>query len=290
MLSGRPPFASVWEYRGKVFSAGTDPDEYTIPNFLSVYSDAQGGPGGVTLPMSRGKDLDNAISGAKTQDLDGEVSRLIHLLNIDRHYQRIKDEWKLITLFIGANNICVLCDPPVTRLPLLAQADEFEKNIRDALVRLKTDVSKSFVNLVALFNVSSVYEAAQGDPYCEFVWNPAHVSVCSCVQHDDEQRQIADDMVAEYNARLEKLAADETLSDKHFQVAYQPGFSQLPIAKYKQGYLSGIDCFHPNKCANQVFAMVLWNNMFSSPEEKRQPLDFDSFGFVCPSPDRPYLQ
>ena len=37
--------------------------------------------------------------------------------------------------------------------------------------------------------VSAVYEAAQGDPYCEFVWNPLHFSVCSCVQNDEEQRR-----------------------------------------------------------------------------------------------------
>ncbi|KAG2224879.1 hypothetical protein INT45_010828 [Circinella minor] len=290
MLSGRPPFASVWEYRGKVFSVGNDPNEYTIPNFLNVYSTHQGGPHGVTLPMSRGKDLDNAISGAKTQDLDGEVTRLVHLLNSDHHYQPIKDEWKLITLFIGANNICVLCDPPVTRLPLLAQADEFENDVRNALVRLKKEVPKSFVNLVALFNVSAVYEAAQGDPYCEFVWNPLHFSICSCVQNDEEQRRAADNMVFEYNQRLQKLAANESYSDKEFQVVYQPGFAELPIAKYKQGYLSGIDCFHPNKCANQVFSMILWNNMFSTPEEKLIPLNFDSPEFICPGPDRPYLQ
>ena len=84
------------------------------------------------------------------------MTRLVHLLNSDYHYQPIKDEWKLITLFIGANNICVLCDPPVTRLPLLAQADEFENDVRNVLVRLKKEVPKSFVNLVALFNVKCI--------------------------------------------------------------------------------------------------------------------------------------
>jgi lysophospholipase L1-like esterase len=70
-----------------------------------------------------------------------------------KHYETIKDEWKVITLFIGANNVCVLCTPPMTTLPGLAQADEFENNVRDVLERLRTDVGKSFVNLVALFNV-----------------------------------------------------------------------------------------------------------------------------------------
>ena len=59
----------------------------------------------------------------------------------------------MITLFIGANNVCVLCQPPITTLPGLADADIFEENIRNVLERIRTEVGKSFVNLVALFNV-----------------------------------------------------------------------------------------------------------------------------------------
>lgn len=94
------------------------------------------------------------VSGAKTQELNGEISRLVRLLNTER-YKDVKDDWKLITLFIGANNVCVLCEPPMTTLPGLADADIFEDNVRNVLERIRTDVGKSFVNLVALFNVSS---------------------------------------------------------------------------------------------------------------------------------------
>lgn len=51
------------EYRGKVFSIGGDKGEYTIPNFLSTYTDStKGPPNGITLPLSRGKQLNNAVS------------------------------------------------------------------------------------------------------------------------------------------------------------------------------------------------------------------------------------
>lgn len=92
------------------------------------------------------------MSGSKTQDLDDQISRLVHLLKAEK-YKDIRDEWKLITLFIGANNVCVLCEPPVTTLPGLAEADVFEDNVRQALTRIKDQVPKAFVNLVALFNV-----------------------------------------------------------------------------------------------------------------------------------------
>ncbi|KAG0174910.1 hypothetical protein DFQ28_006929 [Apophysomyces sp. BC1034] len=289
---GRPPISSVFEYRGKVFSSGADPGEYTIANFLNHYTKQlpAGAPSGVTLPLSRGKDLNQAISGAKVQDLKAEVSRLIRLLSTS-HYAGIRNEWKLVTLFIGANNVCLLCTPPMTRLPQLADVEAFEHHTRMALERLRKHVRKSFVNLVGLFNVSSVYEASRGDLYCEFVLDPAHMAICSCLQGNEEQRQASDLVVREYNSRLEKLAKEyQALNDSHFAVVYQPGFTIFPIAKYKQSYFSGIDCFHPNLCANQVMATVLWNNMFSTPQEKLEPYDLETLSFKCPGPDRPYLQ
>lgn len=87
------------------------------------------------------------------QDLDTEVNKLIHTLNSDKRYRSIKDDWKLITIFIGANNICVLCDKSWTGRSALAQADEFEKHLQLVLEKLRDNASKSFVNLVALFNV-----------------------------------------------------------------------------------------------------------------------------------------
>lgn len=61
-ILGRPPFSTILEYRGKSFSVGGDPGEYTLPNFLSTYADElKGSPEGITLPLSRGKDLNNAV-------------------------------------------------------------------------------------------------------------------------------------------------------------------------------------------------------------------------------------
>ncbi|KAL0090040.1 secreted phospholipase B1 [Phycomyces blakesleeanus] len=290
MISGRPPFASVWEHRGKAFSVGADVGEHTLTNFMSHFTNTHGAPEGVTLPMARGKRLNNAVTGAKVQDLDIEVTRLVRLLK-SSSYDSIRDEWKLITIFVGANNICVLCNDERTGLPSQADADVFEDSMRQVMERLRTEVGKSFVNLVALFNVSSVYEASRGDPYCEFILDPSHLSVCSCIQGDEKQRLAADLVVMEYNTRLEKIAFEyNELNDRQFGVGYQPGFMFFPVGQYKQHYLSGFDCFHPNKCANQVMAIVLWNNMFSTPEEKTKKYTLENITIQCPGPDRPYLQ
>ncbi|KAI8368586.1 hypothetical protein EDC96DRAFT_543338 [Choanephora cucurbitarum] len=243
MISGRPPFATVLEYRGKVFSVGGDSGEHTLPNFFSIYAGASqtGASKGTTLPKSKGKQLNNAISGAKTQDLDDELNRLTRMLLYEK-YKHIKDDWKLITLFIGANNVCELCQPPFSRLPELADADVFEANVRAMLERIRTDVGKSFVNLVALFNVSSVYEASREDPYCRMVLDPSHMVICSCIQGNEKQRQAADRIVDEYNRRLQKLEKEFKYKDIHqLGVSYQPSFADFPVSKYKQAYFSGVD-------------------------------------------------
>jgi small subunit ribosomal protein S29e/phospholipase B1 len=94
------------------------------------------------------------VSGAKAQDLDQQVTRLIERLDHHPSYKALKSQWKVITLLVGANNVCVLCTPPFTQLPGMADVDLFETHVRSTLDRLHHQVGKSFVNLVALFNVN----------------------------------------------------------------------------------------------------------------------------------------
>ena len=87
------------------------------------------------------------------QTLDEEVTRLVHQLS-HKEYAEIRDDWKLITILIGANNLCGLCAAPSTGLPDQATADAFEHHLRLALERLRTEIGHAFVNLMAMFSVS----------------------------------------------------------------------------------------------------------------------------------------
>lgn len=79
---GRPPFSTILEYRGKVFSSGGDEGEYTIPNFLSTYgSISKGVPKGITLPLSKGKKLNRAVRS------------IIYAKNLKITFFFLKGEW-----------------------------------------------------------------------------------------------------------------------------------------------------------------------------------------------------
>jgi len=288
MISGRPPLAIILEYRGKAFSSGSDDGDYTLANFLRTYDDAgnppTGAPSGVTLPLARRKDLNFAVSGSLSTELPSQASRLISALSHSR-YDGLIGGYKLVTVLVGANNLCQACSSLAAERER-ADPAAFERDVRETLERLRIGVGRVFVNLVGLFNVSNVYSAAQTDPYCRFLFDKSNLALCPCATASDETRAYAGELAVEYNRRLVRIADDYGPGKRNdFGVVYQPGLEGLKPDEFGQGFLSRFDCFHPNRCAHRVMALGIWNNMFSPSDRKGHVgtgASFDNLDIVCP--------
>ncbi|KAF9956061.1 hypothetical protein BGZ65_003004 [Modicella reniformis] len=285
MLTGRPPFAIALEYRGKVFSDGGDSEEYTLANFLRTYTkDIHGSPRGFTLPLAQGKGLNTGVSGAIVQMLPWQVERLRLLFGRFGPYRKYKNEWKLATILIGANNLCDACGLGGA-FPALSDPEKYGAALKSALRRLKGSIGPTFVNLVGIFDVTLVYDLSRGHPYCEMLLGT--LPICSCATGSEANRQKAGYLAKKYNEVMERIAKEineENKDDGTFGVVFQPGLTGFKegASQFGQGYLSKFDCFHPNKCANQVMAITLWNNMFSSPEDKKTPFRPKDLEIYCP--------
>ncbi|KAF9164096.1 hypothetical protein DFQ27_001741 [Actinomortierella ambigua] len=302
MLSGRPPLASILEYRGKVFSDGGDSGEYTLANFLRTFQRRlNGSPSGVTLPLAHGKGLNTAVSGAIVQSLPEQVDQLRRQFSWRGAYYRYRKSWKLVTLFIGSNNLCAACNDATLNKQIYGDpAIADPENYRDALLKTLRDLKsavggKAFVNLVGVFDVTLVYDQSRGFPYCEMLLDLMPIPICGCASSNDEARLKAGHLAREYNAVMQQVADEinngEEGRDGQFAVVYQPGLTEFKrgAAGYGQGFTSGLDCFHPNKCANQLMAISLWNNLFSPRSDKDAPSDPESAFIYCPGPTD-YLQ
>ena len=155
------------EYRGTVYSAGGalpdlalcsscqdvtdwaaagDPGALTIGNFLKTYNPKlKGQATGTTIPLTKlGGGLNYAVSGARVRDLPGQIKRLSDKLNT-AEYASLKDDWKMLVLFIGANDICE-CKSMT--------AEQFRTELTAAMQLLHGTFPKTFVSVMTIFNIS----------------------------------------------------------------------------------------------------------------------------------------
>ncbi|KAG0335814.1 hypothetical protein BG004_008307 [Podila humilis] len=247
MISARPPLATVFEFRGKVFSGGGDAGEYTLTNFLRTYSGKiTGSPSGVTLPLAHGKGLNTAVSGAIAQSLPSQIARLRWQFGILGPYRKYKKEWKVATVFIGANNLCAACGNNGVGGPEIAEPSEYAAALKGALRELRDSIGPVFVNLVGIFDVTLVYELSRGYPYCEMLFDKMPVAICGCATSNAEDREKAGDLSRTYNILMEQIAEElneESKEEGTFGVAFQPGLTEFKngSSRFGQGYMSGFD-------------------------------------------------
>ena len=52
--------------------------------------------------------LDMAVEGSESKAMPGQAQKLVDALNSNRDYD-MNNDWKVATLFIGANNLCQYC-------------------------------------------------------------------------------------------------------------------------------------------------------------------------------------
>ena len=149
----------------------------SIANFLKRYSpDIQGASVGTHwvevcadyfCPSAHQPAIDHlnaAQSGAWAQNLPDQATWLIAQIKQNPKIDWNND-WKLITVLIGANNLCASC---VSWMNPWDTAAEFEASLDTTFATLAT-IPRVFVNVVQIFNLSSVYEVSKGSPYCKTV-------------------------------------------------------------------------------------------------------------------------
>ncbi|KAJ7340976.1 hypothetical protein JRQ81_004263 [Phrynocephalus forsythii] len=199
--------------------------------------------------------LNQAVAGARAENLPSQARRLIELMKSDSNIN-FQEDWKLITLFIGGNDLCDHCKDPVRYSP-----ENFASNIQTALDILHNEVPRAFVNLVTILHITSLRKLYQEKKvYC-----PRLIlrSLCSCVLKPDDD-----------SAAVELLES--------FNKRYQDG---LPDSSY-----FAPDCFHFHQKAHTQAALGLWNNMLEPVGQKTKLRRLENtITPKCPSEDQPYL-
>ncbi|XP_053366028.1 phospholipase B1, membrane-associated [Clarias gariepinus] len=282
------------EYRGLSWSIGGNADlssVTTLANILREFNPSLAGfSTGTGKATTTQAFLNQAVAGAKSKDLPSQAQALIARMSSDSRID-FQNDWKVITLFIGGNDLCEQCADPD-----FYSADNFARNIRDALDILQKQVPRVLVNLVELFNIVPLRQLHQDFSLLCPTWLVE--SICPCVVNPAEG---SSDLQALIEINKAYQIATRNLVDSgrykirsDFTVVLQPFFRDmtfpvLPDGRPDRSFFAA-DCFHLSQKSQGLMARALWNNMLESVNSKTTSVDFNKgVTMKCPSKNNPYF-
>lgn len=255
---------SLKEYRGLAYSIGGDPGLTTFPNLLAPFVPTgypKGFSTGIGTRTSPGTGLNAAVSGAINVDMLSQAQWLVSQLQANPNID-MKNDWKVLTLWIGSNNLCDVCDNQPNN-----NGPNFQANVNASLQYLYANVPRLFVNLVANLEIGGLYNINSGA--CSLL----HMIACGCVGTSNaNSRALVASTGRDYQERaytiskyFNTLASNQGRTD--FAVVVQPFLINTTITERSQ--LSAADCFHPSAASHATAAVALWNNVLTPAASKK---------------------
>ena len=266
------------EYRGVSWSIGGDFDiesVLTLPNILKQYNPKlKGYSTGIGTHWDDNSQLNMAVSGAVTADLPFQASGLVDKLRGDSNID-INNDWKLVTIFIGGNDLCSGCIE-VEKFSAL----RFYQHLRTTLDILSL-LPRIFINIAQVPDVNEL--TYLNTEYCNMMHTLFKViGKCPCMYSDRTLglRRKYIQMLQELEKEYQEIGRDD------FTVVIQPFFEEIRLREQDDlpSYFSG-DCFHFSQKTHALNALLLWNNMLQPVGEKYNYLNNDT-GIICPNEEQ----
>ncbi|CAB3361943.1 Hypothetical predicted protein [Cloeon dipterum] len=284
------------ENRGLVWSIGGDGSwrsVLTLPNILRQFNPELVGfstGDGPAHAYSAGFNV--AEGGATSDDLAFMAKVLVK--RIKSHPKvNFQEDWKLVTLLIGNNDICLeMC---YSEQPL-EMAARFKKNLINALDYLRNNMPRTLVNFVALGRIDLLLTQMKLPLSC---YAP-HRIFCPCLfgpRYDRSKNLYSDIVHAMTNVSLEVANDGRYDGLDTFAVVSQPFTTRLIFPTRINNFgenmtdisLLSPDCFHLSQSGYARAANALWNNMLEPVGEKSMDWADVLTKFNCPSESWPYI-
>ncbi|XP_034419198.1 phospholipase B1, membrane-associated [Cyclopterus lumpus] len=283
------------QYRGLSWSIGGDENITTVttlPNILREFNPfLTGFSEGVSGEDSPEAFLNQAVAGAKSGDMVQQARVLVDKMKNDSRLD-FHNDWKVITMFIGGNDLCDVCTDSIIFSPRNVMG-----RIRQALDILHSEVPRAIVNLIEVLNIVPLRDLHNDNTLGCPTW---FVSlICPCIlkpKKGSSELQNVNDLNKAYQHAMRELI-DSGRYDTHdnFTVVLQPFLREVILPRLEDGrpdrsYFSP-DCFHLSQRAHTLMAMALWNNMLEPVGNKTFTHDFSAgIDLKCPSKANPFFR
>ncbi|ENN79334.1 hypothetical protein YQE_04243, partial [Dendroctonus ponderosae] len=269
---------------------GTWRDFLTLPNILKEFNpNLKGYSTGTGEFLSSNAKLNVAFPVAADADALRQAKILIKKMKSD-HRINMNEDWKMITVFFGANDICsAQCYNKEE-----ASARSHARKLMKALDYLYEQLPRTFVNLVPVLDVS-VSVRIKRTMMCHLF----HRLFCACFHEGGNEMDVITTLTREYQRAEEELVLSGRYDKREdFTVVIQP-FIKLfnaptdPMRRFSEvidiSYITH-DCFHFSQKGHALGANMLWNNLLQPVGLKSQKkLNYVLEKFECPKLNAPYL-
>ncbi|XP_075940811.1 phospholipase B1, membrane-associated-like [Anarhichas minor] len=278
------------DYRGVSWSIGGDntlETVSTLPNILKKFNPSL--KGFSKGQGSRQKAFNVAVPGAKTSEIPVQVQALIKAMREHKDVNFEKD-WKLVTIFIGGNDLCNYCLDQNNLSPT-----NYSHNIMLSLDMLYQEVPRLLVNLVAILQIDPLKSVQRNTLGCSLLQRTSCPCVINPVENSPEFQEMKR-INREYQAEIQHLISGNRYDGKEdFAVVLQPFLHNSFIPRIGEGEVDtsffSVDCFHISDRAHAEMAVALWNNMLEPIDRKQTYNNFtyDRSKIHCPSEANPFI-
>ncbi|XP_056150112.1 phospholipase B1, membrane-associated-like [Lampris incognitus] len=278
------------EYRGVSWSIGGDgtlDTVTTLPNILKKFNPSlQGFSKG---QISRQKGFNMAVSGAKILEIPAQVKALIKAMRENKKVDFEKD-WKLVTVFVGGNDLCSYCTDQNNLSP-----KNYSANLMLSLDILYEEVPRVLVNVVEIGQIDPLRTIKKNSLGCTLLQR----FVCPCLMHAEENSPELEELKRInqlYQMETQRLISGGRYDGRvDFTVVLQPYLRNLFVPYIGEGVADvsffSLDCFHISERTHAEMAIGLWNNMLE-PEDRKQVYNnftYDRSKIRCPSEAHPFI-
>jgi len=190
----------------------------------------------------KNQNLNIAGSGNTAKDIPGQVERLIKLIKADKKID-FHNDWKLITLFIGGNDLCRYC------LQIGGHDHEPENYInfiKIGLDRLHAELPRTLVNFVSMVSIEDIRDMNTG-----LVCNLMHRFECPCGSFPKSNEDIfmLENYIRNYTLLSKELVDSGRYDTKDdFTVVLQTFYTEFKAPRLENGKVDlsyfAPDCFH----------------------------------------------
>lgn len=278
------------EYKGVSWCIGGDKTLETVTTLPNIIKKFNPKLEGMSLGTGSSRSRFNmAVSGAKVAGIPGQVRRLIDTMKSDASVD-FENDWKLVTLFIGGNDLCQYCNDRAS-----LSAAMYSHHMMTSLDLLYNEVPRLLVNVVEILQIEGL-RRVKGDSLGCSVLQPF---ICTCILTPSEDSPELAEMKRfnqDLQVETEKLVYSGRYDGREdFAVVVQPYFknSIVPVdadGRADTSYFSQ-DCFHFSERGHSNMAAALWNNMLEPVGQKQTYNNFTDArnDLKCPTKEHPYI-